>query len=67
MSIQSVLFNRKKWDILKSVEWLQKNKLVHSKVDITTNYLRYRQFTPKKGDKYITKNLGKGIKIIIKI
>lgn len=47
--IQSILFKRSKgWTPEKAEEWLQKHNKIIGKVDVTQNYLRYRQKPPSK-------------------
>ena len=71
-NIQSVIFNKNKWTINKAEEWLRTHKYKTSfygkKVDITTNYYRYRQLAPHKFKKYFTKMLdgkNKGVGLVI--
>lgn len=54
--IQSVIFLRRYWTIPKAKDWLRKNKFHTPKVDTTVNYYRFRQFNPRRGDEYITRN-----------
>lgn len=69
--IQSILFDKKKWNIIKAIEFLKKHNYAHSKVDETKNYYRFRQINPiiikKEGfTHYATKPLGKsGVELII--
>jgi recombinational DNA repair protein RecR len=70
--IQSIIFNVKYWTIQKAIKWLQDENRKAIKLDITENYLRFRQISPttlkKKGfTHYITKDLNNGIELIIAI
>ena len=44
--IQSILFNRKYFDIKEAVNWLDEHNYKHYKIDITTNFIRFRQIEP---------------------
>jgi len=64
--IQSVIFNKDKWNITDSKAWLNEHGYKSPKVDETENFLRFRQAKPLKTYSYITKKLGKtGIELII--
>jgi hypothetical protein len=69
--IQSVIFEKDKWDIKSAKKWLRENNYDAPKVDEKENYIRFRQVSPdtleKQGlDNYKTKSLGNsGIKLII--
>jgi hypothetical protein len=68
--IQSVIFNKDKFNKKNSEKWLIDHKYKIKKVDITDNYLRYRQLSPsyikKQGyDKYRNKDIGNGIILVI--
>lgn len=56
--VQSVLFDRKYWDIQTASEWLREHDLKShfdgKKVDVTNNYFRFRQHTPMKKLRYRT-------------
>jgi hypothetical protein len=62
--IQSILFNKEKYDVNKASLWLYEHNFKFNKVDITDNYLRFRQSRPSKKYKYYTKNINKNIKFI---
>lgn len=69
--VQTILFDKSKWDSDKANKWLRENKKKNKGVDETEKQLRYRQINPnyieKKGfDRYATKKLGKsGISLVI--
>jgi hypothetical protein len=69
--VQSIIFDKSKWNTTTANEWLKKYKYKNKGVDETDKQLRYRQINPdyieRKGfDKFITKKLGKsGISLII--
>lgn len=67
MNVQSILFPRNLFTIRSSINWLRKHKFKITKVDITDNFFRFRQFPPKKHYKYFTKRLRNGIELIIVI
>lgn len=52
-TIQSVLFERSKFTIPKAIKYLEKRNMKILKVDITKNYLRFRQEEPNKRNHYI--------------
>lgn len=68
--IQSIIFLKKYWTPSKASEWLNIHNYKNNKLDITSNYLRYRQKNPellkKKGYNFFNKNIGKSrIQLII--
>jgi hypothetical protein len=68
--IQSVIFNKKNFNINQAINYLINNNYKVKKMDETKNYFRFRQISPitlkKKGyNSYITKNLKNGIELII--
>lgn len=70
--IQSIIFNLHKWSVIKAAQWLQEHEYKIKKIDITKNYLRFRQVSPttlkKKGyENYITKKIDNGIEFIIAV
>ena len=44
--VQSVLFKRVDYDLFKAMDWLKNHHFQIKKVDITKNYLRFRQYDP---------------------
>lgn len=44
--IQSILFNRKYFTTIQAVKWLDEHDFKHYKIDITTNFIRFRQIDP---------------------
>lgn len=69
--VQSVIFEKDKYNIKDAKKWLKENNYKYPKVDKQNNYYRFQQINPdyiesKKYNKYITKNLdNSGIKLII--
>lgn len=70
--IQSVVFDKSKFDLKKAREWLKKNNYVSKKPDTTDTQIRFRQvdssYIKNKGfDKFRTKKIGRnsGISLII--
>lgn len=68
-AIQSVIFLRRYWTIPKAKKWLKEHKFHAPAVDSTENYYRFRQFNPRKSDKFITRNASgyKTVKYIVRI
>lgn len=65
-SIQSIVFNKKYWDLNTSKSYLKLHKFVPiKKVDITNNTFRYRLENPKNFNHFITKKTANGINFII--
>lgn len=64
-NIQSVLFDRLRWTPVQAKQYLINGGMRHNKIDITDSYLRWRQYNPKKGSRFYTKDIGSGIKYII--
>ena len=70
--VQSVVFDKNKFDVKEARKWLKDNKYVSKKPDITDSQIRFRQVNPKyikdKGfTKFRTKKIGRksGISLII--
>lgn len=67
-SVQSVIFNKKYYTEDQARRWLYSHSFKTNykpKPDITENFIRYRQFEPPIGGKYITKIISRGIELII--
>ena len=62
---QSVLFDRTLWKPSEAVKWLDKHGYCHYKIDIKEKHLRFRQFDPTPGAKYITKVLPNGVSLVL--
>lgn len=63
--VQSILFDNDKWTKRKAVAWLKKHDYTGLDVDEKENTLRYRQVEPDEKNKYITKDIGNGIQLVI--
>lgn len=64
--VQSVRFDRKKFNVTQARKWLKEHDLKHTgKVDRTENQLRFRQQSPKKFRRIRTKQFKKGISAAI--
>lgn len=63
--VQSVLFDKNVFNPETAVIWLAKHGFKFKKIDITDNYIRFRQFEPSKNAQYITKKITKGVEFII--
>ncbi len=55
--IQSVLFEKAKWTEEKARKWLKEHNMKAGKVDVTAQYLRFRQHDPEKYSKIRTKKV----------
>lgn len=71
-NIQSVIFNKDKWNTNQAEGWLNKHgykiSFYGKKVDTTTNYYRYRQIAPHKFKNYFIKMLdgkNRGVGLVI--
>jgi len=64
--VQSVIIDKNKFSLNKAIKWIKKhNYNIDYGIDEKLNYYRFRQYPPKKGASYITKDLGNGVKLII--
>ena len=64
--IQSVIFDKSKWDIQQSHEWLIQHHIKPIKIaHETKNNWRWRIKLPGKFKNFITKDFGDGIKIVM--
>lgn len=64
-SIQAVLFDKKIFTSNKARYWLKKYRIIPSKrVHVTKSYLRYRITNPSLYQRFITKRLSNGVKIV---
>ena len=67
--LQSVVFEKNKWNQKKAQEWLKKNNFKTSfygkPVDIKETQLRYRQTAPSRYKNYITEKLDNGVLLIL--
>lgn len=66
MSTQSIIFFKKIWNSKNSSIWVMENKLHPiKKMKETKSYYRFTLEEPDKGKKYFTKNMTRGIKLIM--
>ena len=63
--IQSILFDKSHWTLQQCVKWLKKHNFKGREVDEKPNTFRFRQQSPKKFKRFITKELENGIDLII--
>ena len=42
------LINAPRWSVIKAAQWIQEHEYKIKKVDITKNYLRFRQISPER-------------------
>lgn len=62
--IQSLLFD-KQWTPSEATDWARSHGYKASKVHVTDNYIRLRQFAPIAGREKRTITFGQGIKAVI--
>lgn len=65
MPVHSILFDKKKYTLRQSINWLSEHDFIFPKVHESEKYYRFQQFPPKPNDKYFTKTLSNGIKLVI--
>lgn len=67
MTIQSIIFDKKKYSKAKAIYYLKMKGHKYNKIDETQNYYRFRQVTPiySQGVKYMTLDMKPGIKYIV--
>lgn len=63
--IQSVLFSRKLYNVKTSMSWMKQHRIPMKKLDITENYIRYRQKSPKKYKRFRMKQISKGVLFVL--
>jgi len=63
--VQTVLVPRHQFTLQEAFDWMEDHHFGHRKVDITEDYFRFRQMTPMKGGRYVTKTLPNGVEIVI--
>jgi hypothetical protein len=62
--LQTILFPRKFFTLPEAILWLTTHNYRHSKVDITTNFLRFRQHEPTSHGNYYTVTLKNGVEMV---
>ena len=65
MKVQSVLVPRNKFSLGKAKEWVHSHNYRVHKVDVTSNYFRFRQVNPSSLSDYHMKNLPDGVKLVL--
>lgn len=65
--IQSIIFNRKFFSLIKARNWLRDHGFKYSKVDTTKNFYRFRQIPPLKSKSYRAVEITPGIMFIFEI
>lgn len=63
--VQSVIFNKGKWNIGAARHWLRTHHYVGLDVDVKPNSLRFRQLPPTTYKKYRTTPLPDGIELVV--
>ena len=61
--LQTILFPTKDWTKQSAVLWLMNHGHSFTDIDVTPNFLRFRQQTPRRG-RYYTKTLPNGIELV---
>lgn len=68
-NIQSIIFSRKLYTPVQARKWIEKHgykTTFYGKIaDITDDYIRFRQQSPKKYKTYRTNEIAEGIKLIL--
>lgn len=64
-SVQSVLIPRSKFSLEQARAWIKDHGYHQTKVDVTDAYYRFRQADPGSFSQLRTKEIGRGIKLII--
>lgn len=64
MKIQSILLDKKYFNLQSALQWIIKHGFKHYKVDITKNKYRFRQQEPNSKREYYTIHLRKGVEAI---
>jgi hypothetical protein len=65
MKTQSVLIPRSSFSLLKAKDWVQGNGFKIKKIDITSNFFRFRQMQPTHKGFYSMKTLPNGVKLVL--
>ena len=52
--ISTILFDKRRWSVPKAKKWLASHGYSSRKVDVTTNYYRFRQHVPNPNRRYYT-------------
>lgn len=64
-NVQSVIIDKRFYSLQQAVNYIVQHGYKLEKVDETKNFYRFRQFSPKKYDKYFVKDLKNNIKLVI--
>lgn len=64
LAVQTILFDRRQWRLDQAEGWLADNGYSSAKVDITPNFLRFRQKNPNRDAVYTTRAGGPGIRVV---
>ena len=63
--IQSIIFSKKLLTVPTAKLWLRHYNYKSNKIDITNNYIRFRQFEPNNNNMHRTINITDGVTAII--
>jgi len=64
-TVQSIIFDRRKYTVEKAKNWLKKHGYKYGDVDKKTNHIRFRQVPPGTFKYFRTKEISDGIKLIL--
>lgn len=65
-ALQSIIFDKKSWTPKRALNWvISHNYRPKKMVDVTDRKIRFRLREPKQFRRFITKDIGNGIKFII--
>lgn len=64
-NVQSVIIDKRFYSFQQAVNYITQHGYKLKKVDETKNFYRFRQFSPKKFDKYYVKDLKNNVKLVI--
>lgn len=64
-NVQSIIFDKKYFTLKESENWLKYHGHKNFKVDKTQNFYRFRQLSPLMFDNFFTRNVERGVKMII--
>jgi hypothetical protein len=59
--LQTILIPKSKMSMKKAEKWILDHNFIFKKIDITSNYYRFRQFRPKKNAIYHSITLPNGV------
>jgi len=63
--VQSVLLNKKSYDLYEALSFIYRHDFSAKKIDETKNYYRFRQYDPKSFKHLRAKKVSEGVTLII--